>query len=371
MADAHTVWIDGSQGEGGGQVLRTALALSAITGRPFVIEQIRGRRRKPGLLRQHLTAVRAAASVSGAKLQGDELGASRLEFIPGATVHGEHRFAVGSAGSATLVFQTVLWPLLVSEGRSTLVFEGGTHNPLAPPFEFIEYAFLPLLRRIGARIDAKLERAGFNPAGGGRFVVELEGGHPLGTLELREPGAIVRRRALALVSKLPRNIGMRELAVVRDQLGWSRDECQVRELDGLGPGNAVILIVETEHGCEVASSFGDKGVQAERVAQTAVEQLQTWLASGSAVGEHLADQLLIPMALRGAGELWTGPTTLHTRTNAELIARFLPVQFEFAPLEPLDPPNARERVRVFRDQAISESASSDAGGSGGGGGGAM
>jgi RNA 3'-terminal phosphate cyclase (ATP) len=346
MADVamEPLAIDGSEGEGGGQILRTSLALSAITGRPFVIDRIRASRRKPGLLRQHLTAVRAAASVCGAQLQGAELGSSRLEFHPGEIVHGEHRFAVGSAGSATLVFQSVLWPLLIRDGRSTLVFEGGTHNPLAPPFEFIEHAFLPVLRRAGARITARLEQAGFYPAGGGRFVVELEGGISLDTLELREPGALVRRRAIAMVAKLPRNIAMRELAVVREQLGWSRDECEVRELEGPGPGNAVVLIAQAEHACEVSSGFGDKGVPAETVAQTAVASMQAWLSASVAVGEHLADQLLIPMALRGAGELWTGPTTLHTRTNAELITRFLPVRFEIEPIEPGDP--SRERIRV-------------------------
>ncbi len=342
--DDGALRIDGSEGEGGGQILRTSLALAAITGRPVVIERIRARRRKPGLMRQHLTAVRAAANVCGAELVGAELGASRLEFSPRAIVHGHHHFAVGSAGSSTLVFQTVLWPLLVSPGSSTVVFEGGTHNPLAPPFEFIAHAFLPVLRRLGARIEARLERAGFNPAGGGRFVVEIEGGHSLGLLELREPGPITRRRAIASVAKLPRNIAMRELAVVRDQLGWGRDECEVRELDGLGPGNAVSLIVETERACEVVSAFGDKGVQAEAVASDAVEQLRPWLAANVAVGDHLADQLLIPMALRGAGELWTGPTTLHTRTNAELIGRFLPVDFAIDQLDPVGP--RRERVRV-------------------------
>ncbi|MFV8755180.1 RNA 3'-terminal phosphate cyclase [Nannocystaceae bacterium ST9] len=337
----ETLYIDGSEGEGGGQILRTSLALSAITGRPFVVEKIRARRRKPGLLRQHLTAVRAAASVCGAGLQGAELGASRLEFVPGSIVHGEHRFAVGSAGSATLVFQTVLWPLLIHPGRSTLIFEGGTHNPLAPPFDFLQHVFLPILRRSGARIEAKLERAGFYPAGGGRFVVELEGGSPLAELSLREPGPIVRRRAIASLAKLPRSVATREIAVVRERLGWGRDECEVRELDSLGPGNAISLLVETEHACELVTAFGDKGVRAEQVAEDAVAQMQAWLAAEVAVGEHLADQLLIPMALHGSGELWTSPTSLHTRTNAELIARFLPVQFAIEPLE-----GGRERVRV-------------------------
>lgn len=333
--------IDGSEGEGGGQILRTSLALAAITGRRFVIERIRARRRKPGLLRQHLTAVKAAARVCGAWVQGAELGSSRLEFHPSTIVHGEHHFAVGSAGSATLVFQTVLWPLLVNPGRSTLVFEGGTHNPLAPPFEFLDRAFLPIVQRAGAQIEAKLERAGFYPAGGGRFVVELEGGHPLAPIVLHEAGPLVHRQAIAMIARLPRSIATREIAVVRDALGWERGECEIRELDGLGPGNAITLIATSAHACEVVTGFGDKGVPAEQVAQGAVDQLQAWLGADVAVGEHLADQLLIPIALQGEGELWTVPTSLHTRTNAELIARFLPVRFEIDPLGP-----GRERVRL-------------------------
>lgn len=339
--DEALLRIDGSEGEGGGQVLRTSLALSAITGRPFRIERIRARRNKPGLLRQHLTAVLAAARVCGAFVQGAELRSNALEFRPGPIAHGEHHFAVGTAGSATLVFQTVVWPLLHTPGRSRLVFEGGTHNQLAPPFEFIDRAFLPVLQRGGARIEATLERTGFYPAGGGRFVVELEGGQPLEPLVLREAGPVVHRRAIAMIARLPRNIAAREIAVVREALGWERSECEIRELEGLGPGNAIALLVTTAHASEVMTGFGEKGVPAEDVAQRAVDELQTWLAADVAVGEHLADQLLIPMALRGRGELWTTPTSLHTRTNAELIARFLPVRFAIEPLG-----QGRECVRV-------------------------
>ncbi len=337
--------IDGSEGEGGGQILRTSLALAAITGRPFRVENIRARRRKPGLLRQHLAAVRGAAAICNAELEGAELGSSKLEFRPKAIVHGEHRFAVGSAGSATLVFQTVVWPLLVTPGRSTLTFEGGTHNPLAPPFDFIAHAFLPCLRKHGAVIEAELERPGFYPAGGGRFTVEIEGGHALAPMQLHEAGAVVRRRANAIVANLPRNIATRELTVVKRELGWSRDECFVVEPQGPGPGNALVLIVETEHACEVVTGFGDKGVRAEQVAQDAVVELRRWLDAGVAVGEHLADQLLIPLALTGSGEFWTLPTSLHTQTNAELIERFLPVRFVIERLGQGEA-DTRERVRV-------------------------
>jgi RNA 3'-terminal phosphate cyclase (ATP) len=333
--------IDGSQGEGGGQILRSSLALSAITGIPFRLINIRARRRKPGLMRQHLAAVQAAARIASAELSGAELGSGELQFRPGTVNHGDHTFTIGTAGSATLVFQTVMWPLLLTPGRSRLVFEGGTHNPLAPPFEFLDRTFLPILRSLELVIEARLEQAGFYPAGGGRMVVELEGGRPPISLQLNERGKIVGREALAMVANLPRSIANRELDVVKRELGWSREECRVAELAGRGPGNALSLAVETETLTEVVTGFGEKGVLAEDVATRAVAELRRWLDTGAPVGEHLGDQLLIPMALavaHGTDELgapsYVGSTpSLHTTTNAEIIGRFLAVSFVFEPLD--------------------------------------
>jgi RNA 3'-terminal phosphate cyclase (ATP) len=337
--------IDGSEGEGGGQILRSALALSAVTGIPFRIVDIRARRSRPGLLRQHLTAVQAAATVADAQVLGGQLGSRELEFRPGVVKHGEHTFAVGTAGSTTLVFQTVLWPLLSKPGRSRIVFEGGTHNPSAPPFDFIQRAFIPLLRSLGLQVVATLVSAGFYPAGGGQFVVELEGGRTPAPLELLTRGEIVRREALALMANLSASIGKRELGVVKRELGWSREECRVVELGGPGPGNALCLIVEAEHVSEVVTGFGEKGVSAELVAERACAQLRSWLDADVPVGEHLADQLLIPMALAardgGSSVFVTTTPSQHTRTNAEIIARFLPVEFAF---ETIDEQRARVRA---------------------------
>src|SRR5689334_333662 len=166
--------LDGSVGEGGGQILRTALALSALTGQPFEIEKIRAKRRKPGLLRQHLTAVRAATALCQAQVEGDSLGSMTLRFVPGDVKPGEYAFAIGTAGSATLVLQTVLPPLLLASRPSKITIEGGTHNPLAPPVDFLDRSFLPLVRRMGPRVRVQLERWGFYPAGGGRISVEIE-----------------------------------------------------------------------------------------------------------------------------------------------------------------------------------------------------
>ena len=161
--------VDGSKGEGGGQVLRTALALSLVSGQPFRIDRIRAGRAKPGLMRQHLTAVRAAAAIGQARVSGDHIGSTELAFTPSRVAGGDYTFAVGSAGSATLVLQTVLLPLLLARESSRLTLEGGTHNPWAPPFDFLTRAFLPLVNRMGGRARASLIRPGFYPAGGGRL----------------------------------------------------------------------------------------------------------------------------------------------------------------------------------------------------------
>lgn len=320
--------IDGSQGEGGGQILRSALTLSLITGKPFRLHQIRARRIKPGLLRQHLTAVRAAMSVGAAEVTGDELGSKDLVFTPGTVTHGEYTFAVGSAGSVTLVLQTVLWPLLLVPGRSQLRFEGGTHNPMAPPFEFIAEVFLPLLQRMGAKVEANLVRHGFYPAGGGCFTVTIEGGHPLRPLEVLERGAVVRRRARALLSHLPKSIGDRELRAVRNDLGLDRDEIRVVDVDSVGPGNALLVWIESEHCTEVFAAFGERRISAEQVAARVVSEVKHYMSHDAPVGPHLADQLLIPLALVGTGSFRSHSLTEHTHTNMKIVGRFMPVQFE-------------------------------------------
>jgi RNA 3'-terminal phosphate cyclase (ATP) len=317
------ITIDGSIGEGGGQVLRTSLALSLVTGQPFRITNIRAGRKQPGLLRQHLTAVRAAVETSGATVKGDTIGSRDLVFEPGAVRPGEYQFAVGTAGSTTLVLQTVLPALALAAGPSRLALKGGTHNPWAPPFDFLEKALLPLLGRMGPQVTVRLVRPGFYPAGGGEFTVDIRPAAHLAPLELLERGEIVGRRARAMVARLPDHIAERELKVVRAKLGWPAEAMAVERVeDSLGPGNVVVLEVQCEHVTEVFTGFGELNVRAESVAAKAVDEVRRWLAAGVAVGPHLADQLLVPMTLAG-GRFRTVRPSRHTETNIAVIGQFV------------------------------------------------
>jgi RNA 3'-terminal phosphate cyclase (ATP) len=318
--------LDGSQGEGGGQILRTALSLSICANTPLRIVNIRARRKKPGLMRQHLTAVRAAAEICGAAIEGDEIGSRELRFAPGSVRGGDYRFAIGTAGSCTLVFQTLLPALLKANAPSRIELRGGTHNPLAPPFHFLERAFLPLLRRMGAEVSLELHRFGFYPAGGGAFTARVEPAPKLSPLFLEAPGARVRAYAESFVAALPAHIARRELDIVGKRLGWREEQLLLRGLSNdQGPGNALLLTLEHEQATEVFSGFGEKGVAAETVAERTADEACRYLASGAAVGPHLADQLLLPLALAGGGAFTASALSRHTVTNAEVIRRFLPI----------------------------------------------
>ena len=320
------VTIDGSYGEGGGQILRTSLALSLVTGKPFSIRNIRAGRKKPGLMRQHLTAVNAAAEIGLAAIEGNHIGSLAFTFEPEMIKPGNYHFAIGSAGSCTLVFQTILPALIIAGEPSEIILEGGTHNPFAPPFDFLERAFLPVINRMGPRVDAVLEKPGFYPAGGGRFRVSI---NPAGLnrLDLLERGNIINQTVRASVANLPISIANRELKVIREKLEWGGEQLEAVEVENSqGPGNILIVEIESENITEVFTGFGEKGVSAEKVAKRAVKSVQEYLAFNVPVGRYLADQLLIPMALAGGGKFRTLSPTKHTITNAEVIKKFIDVE---------------------------------------------
>jgi RNA 3'-terminal phosphate cyclase (ATP) len=316
--------LEGSAGEGGGQILRTSLALSLITGTAFRIENIRAGRPRPGLMRQHLTAVTAAAAVGNAQLEGATLGSQCVVLRPGAVSGGEYNFAVGTAGSTTLVLQTILPALITAKKKSTLSIEGGTHNSASPPFDFLANAYLPLLKRMGPTVVAHLERAGFYPAGGGKINVSIAPAAKLRPLELHGRGALVRTSARAIVANLARSIADRELAQISQRERWKSCVCSVEQRsDSAGPGNAVVIEIESEEVTEVFTAFGEKHVQAEAVANSVAKEAEAYLDAGVPVGPHLADQLVLLVALAGAGSFVTSEPTLHTRTQLQVIERFL------------------------------------------------
>jgi RNA 3'-terminal phosphate cyclase (ATP) len=315
--------IDGSQGEGGGQILRSSLSLSICTQQPFRIVNIRANRDRPGLMRQHLTAVKAATEICSAETLGAEIGSRELTFRPGKLLGANYSFAIGTAGSSTLVLQTVLPPLLTAAEPSTVRITGGTHNRGSPPFDFLQRAFLPLIARMGAQVELQLRRYGFYPRGGGEIVATIKPCSGLSSLTVNERGERVRAYAEAYVAALPIHIGQRELEVIGNGLNWSQDQLFLRGLSNdMGPGNAVTITIEHERVTEVFTGFGERGVRSETVAGSAVQEARDYIASNAAVGEHLADQLLLPMALGQGGSFITSTATEHLRSNALIIERF-------------------------------------------------
>lgn len=315
--------IDGGQGEGGGQILRTSLSLSMCLGQPIRIENIRAGRKKPGLLRQHLTCVRAAKEICNALVEGDELASKSIVFNPGKIKSGNYRFAIGTAGSTSLVFQTILPALLKAEGQSNVCFEGGTHNMKAPSYEFLTKCFLKALRKINCQVDYELLRYGFYPNGGGQWITQIHPAKEVKKLNLLDRGALVARSATCFISKIPLHVSQRELRKVAQKLNWFSDELFEKEVDSSGPGNLISLKLTYENTVELFDEVAQRGITAERVAGKAINNLKRYMNSRAVVGEHLADQLLLPMALNAGGSFITHSMSEHVKTNINVINQFI------------------------------------------------
>ncbi|WP_091194005.1 RNA 3'-terminal phosphate cyclase [Formivibrio citricus] len=330
----NMIELNGAHGEGGGQILRTALTLSMLTGIPFRINRIRAKRAKPGLLRQHLTAVSAAAAVCGANVDGAALGSTALTFTPGAIRGGDYRFAIGSAGSTTLVLQTILPALWFADAASTVHVSGGTHNPAAPPVDFLQQSWLPLMRRMRVQTELECLRHGFFPAGGGEVcakVAPVSG--KLQPLTLESRGEWRATRAVAIVAGVPGEVAKRELEQVESLLGPM--DTELRSLPAReGPGNVVMVSLAYEHVCETFVAFGERSLAAETVAQKVAGEARRYREGGAAVGEHLADQLALPLALAGGGRFTTNRVSDHLRTNLDVIGQFLPVRGDISEITP-------------------------------------
>lgn len=327
------ITIDGSFGEGGGQILRTCLSLSLVTGKPVHIKNIRAGRKKPGLLQQHLTAVNAAVTISRAECRGADPGSRELFFRPGKIIPGKYRFSVGTAGSATLVLQTILPALITGTRESIVTLEGGTHNPFAPPFDFLKSVFLKIINTMGPGVTPSIEQYGFYPAGGGRFTVHINPGQKLKQVILIKRGKIKNIQVRAISSHLPMRIVKKEVEIILERLGLNKESGIAEEVKSPGPGNAVMILVESEYISAMFTAFGRKGLPLEKVSGDVLRQAERYLWNTTPVGVYLADQLLIPMALAGGGRYRTLTPSSHTKTNCEVIKRFLDVDIGLTKIE--------------------------------------
>jgi len=342
----NSVQLDGSQGEGGGQILRSALSLSVITGRPVQIHNIRAGRKKPGLMRQHLSCVTAAKALSMAAVSGAELGSKVLEFAPSlgapspaanaetdsANAPQRWEFDIGSAGSSMLVAQTIIPILLHQRQHVTVTIIGGTHNPLAPSADYIRAVFIPMLARMGAQLTLVLERYGFYPAGGGRVLLQIQPSTLL-PISLIERGVLQNIHASAVVQGLPPGIADRELGALQQRLKLAPEQLERRVVDGFGVGNVVQITAQYAHCSAAFWALGEKSRSSEAVAFDAAEQFAAYSQLSAPVDAHLADQLLLPMTLAGGGEFVCTHATPHLHTNAEVLMAFGAAEIIFTPMQ--------------------------------------
>lgn len=311
--------IDGSTGEGGGQIFRSSLSLAMCRGEAIRVENIRAGRKKPGLLRQHLCCLRAAEEISAAEVKGGELGSTCVEFIPRTIKSGCFRFSVGSAGSSTLVFQTILPALLMAQSESRVMLEGGTHNGMAPSFDFINRAFLPQAEKMGCDVDVKINRYGFFPAGGGKWSAKISPWNERLPLKVNARGEEINCSATVTSARLPDKLIERELHTVKAKLGWRQQQLFHRRVESLGPGNILSLCADYAHVSEIIEVVGEKKLDADRTATKATKMFKHYSQSTAPVGEYLADQLLVPMVLGAGGSFVCTCLSLHSITNIELI----------------------------------------------------
>jgi RNA 3'-terminal phosphate cyclase (ATP) len=326
--------INGSHGEGGGQILRTALSLACITQTPIELTHIRASRAKPGLRPQHLACVKAAAELCGAEVLGGELGSQTLRFVPHHPVRaGVYQWDIGTAGSATLLAQTVLLPLALANGPSQVRIIGGTHVPASPPAHFLRDVYTPMLVQSGADVVVSLERYGWHPRGGGEIRLYIEGWAQLEGQDLRERGGLERVFGESIASHLPAHIPQRMTAHGEKLLQF--DEFQVdlrptRDGSALSKGAGFFITAEYGNGRAGFSCLGEEGFPAEKVAEEAINDLFSFHARHASVDSHLADQLLLVLMLaQGPSHFVTDRISEHFRTNVWVIQRFIERDIQF------------------------------------------
>ena len=321
--------IDGSRGEGGGQVLRSSLTLSMLTGQPVRIDNIRARRNKPGLRPQHLAAVQAATVVSGAEVTGAAPGSNSLYFRPGRVQSSHYRFDIGTAGSTSLVLQTIFMPLALADEKSSVTITGGTHVPWSPCFHYLDRQWLPMLRRIGFEAHLTLEQAGFYPRGGGCIRAEIEAAGSLRPLDLVNRGSLQRVSGISAIANLPEHIAKRQQQQVERRLSGQFPDLAVEIMPMASPGKGTVVFLQAE--CDAGggsfTALGKRGLPAERVADEAVDQLEAYLVSNAALDKYMTDQMILPLVITPhPSSFSTAEITRHLLTNIEVVQAFLDVE---------------------------------------------
>lgn len=317
--------INGSHGEGGGQILRTALALSAIEKKPFKIFDIRAGRKKPGLAAQHLQCVEAMAQICDAEVQGAEIGSSSLKFYPGEIKSGDYCFEIKTAGSTSLVLQTIFLPLSLANKPSSITIRGGTHVPFSPCFNYLKEHWLYYLKKIGLDAEIEISRAGFYPKGGGEINIQIKHTGKVYPLELTARGRLLKVRGISAVSNLDSDVADRQKKQAIRHLSEINiiPEIDVVDIPAFGRGTMLLLIGEFENSQCCYFSLGAIGKRAEKVADEACGELERFLATTAVIDEHLADQIILPLSLaKGHSRFTTPKITQHLLTNAEIINLF-------------------------------------------------
>jgi RNA 3'-phosphate cyclase len=335
MSEMHDLLeIDGAMGEGGGQVLRSSLTLSILTGRPIFIRNIRLNRSKHGLLAQHLKSVDAAAAVSKAQVEGAALGSTSLTFRPAQVHSGRYRFDINTAGATSLVFQTIFLPLSQASAASSVIITGGTHVRWSPCYHYLAMHWLPYVQCMGFDADIELNTAGFYPQGGGRINIVIRPATTIAPLNLVDRGKLIRIRGISAVANLNREIADRQkrqalsrLVSISGMLGQPEIQIKIHEFPSSTKGTVLLLLAEFENGRACYYALGELGKPAERVADEAVDALLAFLETDAALDQYLADQLILPLSLAtGPSLLHTNQITQHLLTNAEIMRLFLPVE---------------------------------------------
>ncbi len=313
-------------GEGGGQILRTGLALSLLTSKGFHLHHIRAGRSRPGLQPQHLACVQAASAIGSARCRGASKGSSDLEFVPGNVAAGNYHFTIGTAGATSLVLHTVYLPLALAAGPSHLTIDGGTHVPASPCFHFLDTTWLGYMGLLGLEMKVRMRRPGFYPRGGGLIEIDLAGGNRPKGLDLTELGPASRVKGISAVAGLPEGIARRQAQRAGKRLRDLGLRPDIREETWSdGPGTVLTLALDTTPVPTLFFALGARGKPAERVADEAVDQVHRFMQQDPVgVDVHSADQLLLPLAWAEASSTFSAAEiTSHLTTNVAVIKCFL------------------------------------------------